>query len=618
MLDEYLLKNPWQVQWRSLGTPVEYFFRYDLPVPRQSLWESMAGILPVNGRLGLAPVAYVERDGKMYGRHTTAGVLHEWEEAPWQWECGREIRAERIYSKGLHHYLRMHFFIEDTGPSGSVAFVYLGWIPRNAAGRVLLTLEKLHTGRNFGKLLAGPAGGDAPRSSRFKPSPGSASPGGKRLRDLRAAVAAEGESGEIAQALVSWIERAPAAELQRIRPRQLARSLGTDETMLITGLLRAARAGFLSLSWDVVCPHCRCVRGRSGRLVDLPRIGSCDFCGISFETVSPEGIEAGFRLNRGAGKSRGLPCGNPGPAGKPHILVQRLLQPGDSAATRLVFGEGEFRLRLRGRIGSLVLDVREGSEAGDAEWNSDADDVRIERAPGSILRMQNLDRVPQTFIVEKTGTDDPALRPADLFTMQVFRDLFPGEAPPPGLFVDAGVQTVMLVDIAGVTGLCSREGNEGALGVVRAFLKDAHAVALANNGSIIRSMSDVVLFAFARPRDALRAAMDLASRRTGEDSAPDIGARVSINCGPCLAVNLGGAIDYFGHTVNIAARLGSCAGAGEIVVAEGVVNDREAGDYLARKGLDLSRPREAYVEGVGAERYWKFRAGRKKAGPGAD
>jgi class 3 adenylate cyclase len=618
-LDDYLVQNPWQVQWKSLSAPVDYFFTYELALPARDVWARLAGISVMNGKPGGAQAQFTERDGKLYGHCTIAGVVHEWEEVPRQWEYGREIRAERIYSRGVLHYMRMHCFIEDKGPSSSAVFIYSGWIPRNAAGRVMLSLDKSRTGRRFGKILSGPARGEEPERPGKNPSTGSAVPGKKRIRDLRAAIASVDQGAEVADALVSWLERAPLTELSRIRPRHLAYSLGTDEAGLIAALLHTARAGLTRLSWDVVCPHCRCVRGMSPHLRDVPRIGSCDYCGISFDTSGLDGIEVSVGLNRGVNRSREFLCGSPGPAGMPNVLVQKLVQPGDSGDTALAFGEGRFRLRLRGRVDFMILDVREGNEAGDVVWTTtDAADARLERAPGSVLRMQNLDRTPHTFIVEKAETDNLALRPADLFTMQVFRDLFPGEAPPPDLFVDAGVQTVMFAEIVGATGLCSREGNAGALRMVRAFLRDAHAAAYAYNGAVIRSISDVVLFAFARPRDALTAAMDLASRHQGDGPDHMLGARVSINHGPCLAVNLCGMIDYFGHTVNIAARLGACASAGEIVVAEGVVNDREAGDYLARKGLDLSRPREAQVEGVGAERYWKFRAGRKKKGSGAD
>lgn len=74
-------------------------------------------------------------------------------------------------------------------------------------------------------------------------------------------------------------------------------------------------------------------------------------------------------------------------------------------------------------------------------------------------------------------------------------------------------------------------------------------------------MGDAVLLAFIDPMDALRAAVKFQKKFNGTGSGNFI-TRITINRGPCLAVNLNNGIDYFGQTVNIAAKLQNYADGG--------------------------------------------------------
>ena len=57
--------------------------------------------------------------------------------------------------------------------------------------------------------------------------------------------------------------------------------------------------------------------------------------------------------------------------------------------------------------------------------------------------------------------------------------------------------------------------------------------------------------------------------------------RVGIHRGPCIAVNVGESIDYFGNTVNLAARLQGQSRGGDIVLSSAMVEDSEVGGEIA-------------------------------------
>ena len=52
--------------------------------------------------------------------------------------------------------------------------------------------------------------------------------------------------------------------------------------------------------------------------------------------------------------------------------------------------------------------------------------------------------------------------------------------------------------------------------------------------------------------------------------------------GPCIVVNLNDRLDYFGSTVNIAARLPSFSQGGELIFSEAIHDDPEVQDFLAQ------------------------------------
>jgi class 3 adenylate cyclase len=57
-------------------------------------------------------------------------------------------------------------------------------------------------------------------------------------------------------------------------------------------------------------------------------------------------------------------------------------------------------------------------------------------------------------------------------------------------------------------------------------------------------------------------------RYNAEHGAPGFILKIGAHCGPSIAVTLNENLDYFGQTVNVAARVQSLADAGEICLSE--------------------------------------------------
>ena len=80
--------------------------------------------------------------------------------------------------------------------------------------------------------------------------------------------------------------------------------------------------------------------------------------------------------------------------------------------------------------------------------------------------------------------------------------------------------------------------------------------------------------------------------------------------GPCLAVSMNERLDYFGSTVNAAARMVALSRGTDIVVSASVVADPEVELELGRDGL-AAEPLDAELPGFDGERFalWRLRRG---------
>ena len=98
-------------------------------------------------------------------------------------------------------------------------------------------------------------------------------------------------------------------------------------------------------------------------------------------------------------------------------------------------------------------------------------------------------------------------------------------------------------------------------------------------GAVVKTIGDAVMATFPTPDRALAAALRM------RDSIKDIRdgdllIKIGIHEGPCLAVTLNDRLDYFGQTVNIAARVQSLADAKAIFATKPVVENPQVAKML--------------------------------------
>ena len=171
-----------------------------------------------------------------------------------------------------------------------------------------------------------------------------------------------------------------------------------------------------------------------------------------------------------------------------------------------------------------------------------------------------------------------------LLATQTFRDLFRSEVIRAVEGISVRDLTLLFTDLKGSTDLYDRIGDLNALSLVQQHFERLRDITVRHGGAIIKTIGDAVMAAFVEPADAVRAALAmLQEMETFNRRLPsrEVILKIGIHRGAAIAVTLNERLDYFGQTVNIAARVQSLSDAKEICLTGEVLSAPGVKDILA-------------------------------------
>jgi adenylate cyclase len=144
---------------------------------------------------------------------------------------------------------------------------------------------------------------------------------------------------------------------------------------------------------------------------------------------------------------------------------------------------------------------------------------------------------------------------------------------------------IAFLDLTGFTALTEERGDAVAADLASRLAVFVAEASRAHGGQAVKWLGDGVMFHFDDPAGAVRCALELV-RRSAE--AVEVPARVGVHTGPVVFQDG----DYFGRTVNVAARIADYARPGEVLVS------REVLDAEEHRGIDLERIGGIPLKGV--------------------
>src|SRR6266446_5910694 len=445
----------------------------------------------------------------------------------------------------------------------------------------------------------------------------------------------------VVDAIEELVRDAPDRALCRINVLDFASKTGLGEERAIAAFLHAARLGLFELSWNVLCPGCGGVLDTSATLKSVNQEEyDCALCAAGYRPTLDEMVEVTFTVSR---RVRKIAAHDPHelPLAEyfrqifwgsgidvPHdfervfeeITLDAIeLPPGEKALLSLQL-PAEFVIVMDPVThGTQFLDVKGEPTRERQNLSLVFDKVRAPTGTTTLrpgpLRLSVENRtdtrvLPGLWIAgdklhELLGRRRPFLTAKRLLTNQVFRDIYGTDTIDADQRLKITSLTFLFTDLKGSTELYERIGDIAAFDLVRAHFRILNEIVAAEAGAVVKTIGDAVMATFPTPNRAVAAALRMreAMHRLNHGrngNGHDLLLKIGIHEGPCLAVVLNDRQDYFGTTVNIAARVQGLADSRSILATGSVVKHPQSPSLLATSGLSPVLQRRA-LRGIAEE-----------------
>lgn len=598
-----------------------YAWHWDLDARPERLWPLVADTDRFNRDTGLPRVTDVRTEGESHGpgeRHLrirVAGVPIEWDESPFQWIAPRKFGVVRRYRRGPLREMRVEVELESLSGNRTRLHYRVRARPRGLLGALAVPLQiGLLSRRAFGRTFAryaAEAAGDGAEARPAGEVPSLAgldarltAVGASRLGTLARRLEETGQDPELVARLATHIGGSDETDLVRMRPYALADSWGVDRRPVLDLMLHGAREGLLDLRWEVICPLCHGAKEEADRLdrLSLEKV-HCSTCLVGFDTDLERSVELTFLPAAGVRSvTTGAFC-VAGPRTTPHVLVQQLLGPGEERRLALALDPGRYRARTLDGRGSSSFEV--GATGADRLHVVLADGGALRAVPGMVrpdgeMHLANHSDREQLLLVDVTGWGDDAATAAEVLVLHEFRDLFSREVLAAGRSAGMGTLTVLFTDLKGSTSLYRSLGDGPAFDRVADHFRLLREAIEPERGSIVKTIGDAVMAVFTEPAGAVRAVLRSHRMLAALPIAPPLVLKAGIHAGPCIAVTMNERLDYFGSTVNVAARLAGLSAGDDFVLSDTVRRDPAVSMVLREEGLQ-PEPFRAPVRGIEGE-----------------
>jgi class 3 adenylate cyclase len=541
----------------------------------------------LNRAIGLGPIALEPNDDDSAARYlvrtTSGGFPLEYEERPYEWVENERFAVRRVVRRGAAREMVNVFELEPHGagtrikirlevePKLGLLSPFIRATMKRFAARIGDELAHIDRELQNGKSATFRDGHGRARGDALA----------RAASALRQRVSEEHRGA--AELIVSLIEHAPDAVVDRIRPFELAQQHRLDRRAVLATCLQAVQAGLLEMSWDLVCPSCRTAADRLSSLADIGDQGHCQLCDIRFDLELDRVVEATFRP---AANLRAVDAGPyciGGPARTPHVVAQSIVAPGGAVSMKAPVKPGRYRLFVRGGSScSLHVDSEGDGEthvqlaAAEGELPED-----LHLAPGARIDVAQDGGGERHVKIERVDWKSLAATAQDVATLGDFRRLFSSQVLRPGTRLRVSRVALLFTDLTGSTKLYRDAGDALAFAVVQDHFDLLSRVVDRHHGAIVKTMGDAIMAAFVEEADAVRAAMAMHDEfgrfRRSHERARDCYLKIGVYAGACYCFTANGVLDYFGQSVNIAARLQGKANGGDVVLTADAA-DRAAGD----------------------------------------
>ncbi len=194
--------------------------------------------------------------------------------------------------------------------------------------------------------------------------------------------------------------------------------------------------------------------------------------------------------------------------------------------------------------------------------------------------------------------NDYTIRGVEVLQNKAYRELMGDDV----LLEDQSLQiehsAILFTDIKGSTQMYSDLGDARAFALVREHFLLLFAVIEEFGGVPVKTIGDAVMGVFYSRKVALECTLEAQKRLQdyyGEkDKENKIEVKMGVHTGTTIVVTLNDRMDYFGNTVNTAARIQSIANPQEVVVSEHVLDFEGSKEILQKYNVNLKKDKTPF------------------------
>ncbi|MCU1266682.1 MAG: adenylate/guanylate cyclase [Acidobacteria bacterium] len=603
---------------------IHYSWEYNLEASPEKLWSFVADTNRFNRDTGVPSVDVATgkqarlQNARRRLRLSIYGMAVEWEEQPFEWVRPVRFGVVRTYTKGPMAQLRALAELTPL-PDGGTKLKYSVWArPKSLLGAIVIPLQlKLVSAGRFARAfreydrIASVETLAPATESRVELS----APALARSRITREKLLSEGAESSIVDRLIDFAQSSDELSVTHMRPYELADDWKVSRRAVLETCLRATRAGLLDLQWDLLCPLCRGVKETGGSLRDISSQIHCEICRIDATVNFDRYVEVTFRPNALLRRLETQEFCMGSPQRTPHVVAQQLLPAHTNRTLTMPLEPGRYRLR--------ALELAGGQDVTVSHDANESATIRISPAgwPNEVLRLsteallyiENTTEAEQLFILERLAWSDQAVTAAEVTALQVFRDLFSSEALRSGQQISVGTMTVLFTDLRNSTRMYREIGDATAFGRVMNHFDVLKQAIAAEEGALVKTIGDAVMAVFREPENALRAMLKAQQILAAPpDGSPALILKAGLHTGPCIAVTLNDRLDYFGSTVNMAARLEGLSTGNDVIISRPVYEDPQVREMIDSPEGELAAERfEIPLKGFDQEQFELWRIGRR-------
>ncbi|MBM6617044.1 adenylate/guanylate cyclase domain-containing protein [Bacillus sp. RD4P76] len=587
----------------------KYEFNKVYPLDKKVVWNLLSDTDRLNRFIGLFPVNFsnVTKDEKnIFYRDALAKVAGmvplKWKEYPFEWVKDEYYDVKRDYYDGpLKQFIGGVELKEVDG--GTNVRLYAEFTPRNVLGILAIPFTGVKSMHNTMKYVDEylSHNHDESKSGMIPTNYKKPSVNISKLTRLEKLLKRYPMDDKILHFLHEYLLTESNQDVAEMRPYQLAKKWKVDEKRVLKLFLYATKVGILNLSWNLICPNCRVSKNEYTSLSQLQEQFHCDLCGVNYDANFDQYVELYFTVHPSIRSSYSQAYCVGGPMITPHINVQKVIKNKSKGSLKLPTDEKNMRMRILESNEIVMIQYNEEVNNEnckliylDTGWKSSSIEVGFQTKTLSIVNDSQKDIV---VVIEEVETRTDVVTAAEVTAMQEFRDLFSSEILSPGQQVGIENVTILFSDLLGSTSMYESVGDAHAYGKVKRHFDFLTEWISKNSGSVVKTIGDAVMAVFYQPEDALKAAIDIQNYVSifNEEKGENITLKIGLFNGPAIVVNSNDRLDYFGRTVNIAARIQAESQGNDIVIEEQLIEREQIKTVLTERNIT---PFTAKLKGI--------------------